>query len=492
MKYKSTRGSNVELTGAQAIIKGISEDKGLFVPVCIPKLPLKIEDMVGMSYQQIAKAIIGTFFDDFTDEEMQKCIDGAYNDKFEAKEVAPIVKAKDAYFLELYHGRTAAFKDMALSILPYLLTTSVKKEKEEMKICILTATSGDTGKAALEGFSDVEGTEIVVFFPEDGVSQVQRQQMITQKGDNTHVFAIRGNFDDAQTGVKKIFNDDEFAQKMAEKGCKLSSANSINIGRLVPQVAYYVYSYVKLVEKKEIELGDKINIVVPTGNFGNILAAYYAREMGIPVNKFICASNENKVLTDFINTGVYDIRRDFYLTNSPSMDILISSNLERLLYHISGQDGAKVKTLMQSLENEKVYEIDSEMKAKMADFYGGYADMKDTNKTIGEMYSEEKYLMDTHTAVAYKVYENYVKETGDTTKTVIASTASPYKFAESVAKSIGLGDEENGFKYVLAVKDATGVEIPKGLVDLDKKEVRHKDVIDIDQMADVVLTSVTK
>lgn len=490
MKFKSTRGSDRELTGAQAIIQGISEDKGLYVPTEIPALPFKIEDMLGRSYQEIAFKVIGAFFDDYTEEEMKSCIDGAYDEKFEAKEIAPIVKAGDAYFLELYHGKTAAFKDMALSILPYLLTTATKKEKEDKKICILTATSGDTGKAALEGFADVPGTEIIVFFPNQGVSQVQEQQMITQEGENTHVFAINGNFDDAQTGVKRIFNDDAFAEKLAGSGCKLSSANSINVGRLVPQVAYYVYSYIKLVEQGVIKNGEKMNIVVPTGNFGNILAGYYAKQMGIPVNKFICASNENKVLTDFINTGVYDIKRDFYLTNSPSMDILISSNLERLLYHLSGGNGEEIRELMENLDTQKCYEVSQKIKEGMADFYGGYADVNTTNRTIGEMYADHDYLMDTHTAVAYKVYEDYKEATGDNTPTIIASTASAYKFAESVAKSIGLGEEENGFRYVEALAEKTGVEVPKGLKDLDKKEVRHTGVIDVDQMQATVEKSV--
>ena len=490
MKFKSTRGSDRELTGAQAIIQGISEDKGLYVPTEIPALPFKIEDMLGRSYQEIAFKVIGAFFDDYTEEEMKYCIDGAYDEKFEAKEIAPIVKAGDAYFLELYHGKTAAFKDMALSILPYLLTTATKKEKEDKKICILTATSGDTGKAALEGFADVPGTEIIVFFPNQGVSQVQEQQMITQEGENTHVFAINGNFDDAQTGVKRIFNDDAFAEKLAGSGCKLSSANSINVGRLVPQVAYYVYSYIKLVEQGVIKNGEKMNIVVPTGNFGNILAGYYAKQMGIPVNKFICASNENKVLTDFINTGVYDIKRDFYLTNSPSMDILISSNLERLLYHLSGGNGEEIKELMENLDTQKCYKVSQKIKDGMADFYGGYADVDTTNRTIGEMYADHEYLMDTHTAVAYKVYEDYKEATGDNTPTIIASTASAYKFAESVAKSIGLGEEENGFRYVEALAERTGVEVPKGLKDLDKKEVKHTGVIDVDQMQATVEKSV--
>ena len=488
--YESTRGSKDYKTGAQAVIQGIAEDRGLYVPQVVPALPMAIGDMVGMTYKQVAFEIIKTFFDDYTDEEMKYCTDGAYDSKFEEKEIVPVTKAGGAYFLELYHGKTAAFKDMALSILPYLLTTATKKENEDKKICILTATSGDTGKAALEGFADVPGTEIIVFFPNKGVSQVQERQMITQEGANTHVFAIEGNFDDAQTGVKKIFNDDEFAEKLAGLGCKLSSANSINIGRLVPQVAYYVWGYLKLVERGVVEAGDPVNICVPTGNFGNILAAYYAGEMGIPVNRFICASNKNRVLTDFFNTGVYDTNREFYLTNSPSMDILISSNLERLLYHLAGNDGEEVKRLMESLEKDKRYEVSPKIREGMKKFWGGTATVEETNATIGAMYREEKYLIDTHTAVGYKVYRDYVKATGDKTPTLIASTASAYKFAESVAKSIGLAEEADGFGYIRAVADETGVRVPKALKDLDTKPIRHKGVIEIPEMIKAVEDSV--
>lgn len=490
MKYQSTRGSRNTKTAAQAVIQGIAEDRGLYVPEQIPAFPGKIEDMVGKPYKEVAFKIIKAFFDDYTDEEMQHCVDGAYDSKFEAEDVVPVVEAGGAYFLELYHGRTAAFKDMALSILPYLLTTAMKKENEDKKICILTATSGDTGKAALEGFADVPGTEIIVFFPNQGVSEVQERQMITQEGDNTHVFAIKGNFDDAQTGVKKIFNDSDFAEKLAGMGCKLSSANSINIGRLVPQVAYYVYGYAKLIERGVIKAGDKVNIVVPTGNFGNILAAYYAGQMGIPVNRFICASNKNRVLTDFFENSEYDINRDFYLTNSPSMDILISSNLERLLYHLSGNDGDEIKSLMDALENEKHYKVSDKIREGMKDFCGGSATVEETNETIGQMYDEHRYLMDTHTAVAYKVYKDYVEKTGDETPTLIASTASAYKFAESVAQAIGLAKEDNGFEYVKAVEAATGVKVPSGLKDLDKKEIRHRDVIEIPDMIGAVESSV--
>ncbi|MEG0830586.1 MAG: threonine synthase [Anaerovoracaceae bacterium] len=485
--YQSTRGSKNIRTSAQAIIQGIAEDKGLYVPHTIPVLPFAISDMVGKPYQEVAYRIIKAFFEDYTEEELKQCIEGAYDSKFEEEEIVPVVKGGDAYFLELYHGKTAAFKDMALSILPYLLTTAMKKEKEDKKICILTATSGDTGKAALEGFADVPGTEIAVFYPNQGVSQVQERQMVTQEGKNTHVFAIKGNFDDAQTGVKQIFSDDEYAEKLAKMNCKLSSANSINIGRLIPQVAYYVYGYIKLVERGVIRDGDKINVVVPTGNFGNILAAYYAGQMGIPVKKFICASNENKVLTDFINTGTYNINREFHLTNSPSMDILISSNLERLLYHLNGNDGEDIKNMMESLEKDKKYTVSPKINYALDRFYGGSASVVRTNEAIGLMYSRNKYLMDTHTAVGYRVYQDYVAYTGDKTPTLIASTASAYKFADSAAKAIGLKEESDGFRYVDALNKKTEVRIPAGLKNLENKEIKHKGVLEISQMKDAVV-----
>ena len=489
INYVSTRGSINTKTAAQAVIQGIAEDKGLYVPVNLPVLPFRLEELPGKTYQEIALKVISAFFTDYTEEEMKACVNGAYDNKFEEKEIAPLVQRGDAYFLELYHGKTAAFKDMALSILPYLLTTAMKKEKEEKRICILTATSGDTGKAALEGFADVPGTEIIVFYPNQGVSQVQERQMVTQEGENTHVFAINGNFDDAQTGVKRIFNDAVFAEELGKMNCKLSSANSINIGRLVPQVAYYVHSYAKMMEKGSLQAGEKMNIVVPTGNFGNILAAYYAKQMGIPVGKLICASNENKVLTDFINTGIYDIRRDFYLTNSPSMDILISSNLERLLYHLSGGNAAEVKALMESLDTEKVYEVSGKIKDGLKDFYAGFATVEETNRAIGAMYEKNGYLMDTHTAVAYKVYKDYVAETGDHIPAIIASTASAYKFADSVARSIGLEEEKDGFAYVKALHEKTGVRIPAGLKDLESKPIRHTGVLDLEQMKESVKAS---
>ena len=477
MQFISTRGDSNALSSTQAIIRGIAPDKGLYVPSDIPKLGFDPEDMKGKPYQEIAKAVLGRFFDDIEEDVLCGCVDGAYDEKFDTGEIVPVVEAGGAHFLELYHGKTAAFKDMALSILPRLMTASSKIEGIDQKICILTATSGDTGKAALEGFADVEGTEIIVFYPESGVSEVQKRQMVTQTGDNTHVFALRGNFDDAQTEVKNAFQDEDFREKLLGKGIRLSSANSINIGRLAPQIVYYVYSYVKLLERGVIGAGDRINIVVPTGNFGNILAAYYAKEMGLPVRRFICASNKNKVLTDFFSTGVYDINREFYLTNSPSMDILISSNLERLLYHFSGGDAGMIRELMTKLERDRSYEVGCDIKGKLSGFYAGFATPEETLDTIGEMWNENHYLLDTHTAVAYKVYRDYVAKTGDDTPTVIASTASPYKFAEAVSGAIGLPEEENGFEYIKALEKHTGVGVPAGLRDLDKREVRHKEVI---------------
>ena len=495
-KYISTRGGNETVSGAAAIIKGLASNKGLFVPTEIPKLPLTIEEMVGKDYKEIALIVLKSFFDDFSDEELRYCIESAYDDKFEKKEIVPIVQAGAAHFIELFHGKTAAFKDIALSILPYLMTTAIKKEGIDKKICILTATSGDTGKAALEGFSDVEGTEIIVFYPYNAVSKIQELQMTTQEGANTHVFAIRGNFDDAERGVKSIFTDKSFAEALSKQNILLSSANSINIGRLVPQVAYYVYAYLKLLEEKTVSAGEPMNVVVPTGNFGNILAAYYAKMMGIPIRTFICASNKNKVLTDFFATGVYDVNREFYVTNSPSMDILISSNLERLLFHLNleaygnqNKASEQVLDLMTALETNGRYEVSEEIKNKMGMFVGGFTDQEYTLKTIQSMYNKHEYLMDTHTAVAYDVYSEYIKHVCDDFETVIAATASPYKFPASVAKAIGINDMSDDFEYLEEINKATGVNIPGSFVDLQNKTVLHDTVIEKDEMKDAVLDS---
>ena len=398
--YKSTRNAEHTATASEAILKGLAEDGGLFVPVQIPKLDVTMEELKTMSYQETAYAVMKQFLTDFTEEELKGCIARAYDSKFDTEVIAPLVKVGDTYHLELFHGATIAFKDMALSILPHLLTTAAKKNQVKNEIVILTATSGDTGKAALAGFADVPGTKIIVFYPKNGVSRVQELQMVTQKGENTSVVAIHGNFDNAQSGVKALFEDKELEKELSEAGYQFSSANSINIGRLVPQIVYYVYAYAKLLENEEIADGEELNVTVPTGNFGNILAAYYAKQMGVPIGKLICASNENKVLFDFFQTGTYDRNRKFVLTSSPSMDILISSNLERLIYTISGQDAKKDSELMEQLKENGKYEITAEMKEKLKDFAGGYATEEETKAAIHEVYKKTGYVMDTHTAVA--------------------------------------------------------------------------------------------
>ena len=486
--YKSTRGKGETVTASMAILKGLSEDGGLFVPTEIPKLDVPAEKLAQMTYQETAYEVMRQFLTDFTEEELKDCIAKAYDEKFDTKEIAPLVKKDEAYYLELFHGKTIAFKDMALSILPHLLTTSAKKNQVKNEIVILTATSGDTGKAALAGFADVPGTKIIVFYPKNGVSPIQEKQMVTQKGANTFVVGIHGNFDDAQTGVKKMFGDKELAAQMDKAGYQFSSANSINIGRLVPQVVYYVYAYAKMYANGEVAKGEKINVVVPTGNFGNILAAYYAKNMGVPIDKLICASNDNKVLYDFFRTGTYDRNREFILTTSPSMDILISSNLERLIYKIAGADAAKDVTLMQNLAAEGKYEITDEMKAQLKDFYGNYASEKETAEEIAEVYKKTGYIMDTHTAVASRVYRKYVAETGDQTKTVIASTASPYKFTRSVMDAIdaekykGMGD----FELVDALSELSGVKVPQAIEEIRTAPVLHKNVVETEDMPKIV------
>ena len=485
--YKSTRSDDVTVTASQAILKGLSSDGGLFVPTSIPKLDVSLDALATMTYQETAYEVMKLFLTDFTEAELKDCINKAYDSKFDTDEIAPLVKADGAYFLELFHGTTIAFKDMALSILPHLLITSARKNNVKNDIVILTATSGDTGKAALAGFANVEGTRIVVFYPKDGVSPIQEKQMVTQKGANTHVVGIRGNFDDAQTGVKNIFGDKELEKVMNDAGFQFSSANSINIGRLVPQVVYYVYSYATLLKNEEIKAGEVINVVVPTGNFGNILAAYYAKNMGLPIGKLICASNENKVLFDFFKTGTYDRNRDFVLTSSPSMDILISSNLERLIYKTAGSSAAKNKELMESLKNTGKYDITTEMKAEMADFYGNYTTEAETSKTIRELYEKTGYIIDTHTAVAANVYKKYVAESGDNTKTVIASTASPYKFTRSVMNSIDSKyDTMTDFELVDELSRISGVKVPQAIEDIRTAPVLHKTVCEVNEMCDEV------
>ena len=481
--YNSTRNASETAQASEAILKGLANEGGLFVPSEIPALDRSFSELAQMSYQEIAYEVMKLYLTDFTEEELKHCIRSAYDSKFDTESIASLVKKKDAYFLELFHGATIAFKDMALSILPYLMTTSAKKNHVRNEIVILTATSGDTGKAALAGFADVPGTRIIVFYPKHGVSPIQERQMVTQRGENTYVIGIEGNFDDAQTGVKKMFQDPVLAEEMNAAGYQFSSANSINIGRLVPQVVYYVYSYAALLARGEIREGEEINVVVPTGNFGNILAAYYAKLMGTPIAKLICASNENKVLFDFFSTGCYDRNREFILTSSPSMDILISSNLERLIYQTAGRDADKNKELMRSLNETGRYTVTDEMRRQMDAFYGNYASEQETAQAIKAMYEAEGYIMDTHTAVADSVYRKYKEETKDGRKTVIASTASPYKFTRSVMNAIDPSyDNRSDFELIDELNKLSGVKIPQAIEDIRSAPVLHDTVCETEDM----------
>lgn len=485
--YSSTRDSEKKVMASQAILKGLSDDGGLFVPDHIPALTKSMRELTGKSYQEIAYEVMRLYLTDFTEDELKHCINRAYDSKFDNAEIAPITEAEGTYYLELFHGSTIAFKDMALSILPHLMITSAKKNNVENDIVILTATSGDTGKAALAGFAGVEGTKIIVFYPKNGVSPIQEKQMVTQKGDNTFVVGIHGNFDDAQNGVKTLFNDRELAEEMSSAGLQFSSANSINIGRLVPQVVYYVYAYVKLLEKGKIKDGEKINVVVPTGNFGNILAAFYAKNMGVPIGKLICASNENKVLYDFFVTGRYDRNREFKLTSSPSMDILISSNLERLIYWIAGNDAGKNAELMAALSRTGSYEITEQMRTQLADFYGGYANEQETAGRIKDMYEAAGYVLDTHTAVASAVYRKYVADTKDETVTVIASTASPFKFTRNVMNAIDMKyDAMSDFELVDELSKIGNVAVPNAIEEIRTAAVVHDNVCEKTEMKAVV------
>ncbi len=485
--YIGTRNKDIRLKASEAILKGICPDGGLFIPETMPIMDKSIEELSKMDYCGLAYEVMKLFFTDFTEDELKYCINNAYDDKFDTKEIAPVAEKDGVYFLELFHGRTIAFKDMALSILPYLMKVSAKKNDIQKEIVILTATSGDTGKAALEGFANVEGTRIIIFYPDGGVSPVQKQQMVTQKGENVCVAAITGNFDDAQTAVKSIFTDKKMKEELDAKGFMLSSANSINIGRLIPQVAYYWYAYCTLVRKGAIKIGDKINFTVPTGNFGNILAGYFAKKMGLPVNKFVCASNSNKVLYDFFKTGTYDKNREFILTVSPSMDILVSSNLERLVCMLTSQK--QTAELMKELNEKGKYS----MTVKADDIVGEYADEDDTLAAIRKMYINASYVIDTHTAVAYASYDKYVKESGDNTPTVIVSTASPYKFAKDVCTAI---DEkyrnQDPFELMNVLEKISGVKIPAPVKDIEKREVLHNNLCERKKIKEFVLEQLTK
>ena len=486
--YKSTRSDAPAVTASRAILTGLSPDGGLYVPTEFPKLGRPLSELASMDYRELAYEIMSKFFTDFTEEELRTCIANAYDSKFDTEKIAPLVKKDGVYYLELYHGATIAFKDMALSILPHLMVTSARKNGVTNDIVILTATSGDTGKAAMAGFADVPGTKIIVFYPHGGVSNIQRLQMATQRGENTYVVAINGNFDDAQTAVKKMFNDKEMAEELSAKGYQFSSANSINIGRLVPQIVYYVYAYCQLLASGEIREGDEINITVPTGNFGNILAAYYAKEMGLPVRTLICASNENKVLYDFFMTGEYDRKRDFILTSSPSMDILISSNLERLVYKACGCDPEKNLSFMKNLSETGKYEITPDMREQLADFRGGFASEEENFAGIRELFDKTGYIIDTHTGIANAVYRAYAAETGDTTPTVIASTASPYKFAVSVVGAIAPDKVEGrtDFELIDVLSELGHTKEPAAITDIRTAPIRHKTVVDPEDMPDEV------
>ena len=472
--YRSTRGNEKSVPASKAILEGLASDGGLFVPQALPSFDKTLDEFAQMDYRQTAYEVMKLLLTDFTEEELRYCIDKAYDGKFDTEAIAPLAEVKNAWYLELFHGPTIAFKDMALSILPHLMTTAAKKNQVKNEIVILTATSGDTGKAAMAGFANVPGTKIIVFYPKHGVSPIQEKQMVTQKGNNTYVVGITGNFDDAQTAVKKMFNDKELEAELDAAGYQFSSANSINIGRLVPQIVYYVYAYASLVRQGKIKDGQEINVVVPTGNFGNILAAYFAKQMGVPFGKLICASNDNKVLYDFFQTGTYDKNREFILTTSPSMDILVSSNLERLLYLSCGRDAAKTKAMMEQLSTNGKYEITPEMKEFMKDFSAGYADMEENAKEIKKVFDDTGYLIDTHTGVAAAVYEQYKTKTGDTTKTIIASTASPYKFSRSVMEAV-LGKKEDADEFALIdeMERISGVKIPQAIEEIRKAEIRH-------------------
>ena len=490
MYYVSTRDHSLQYTPAQAIAQGLSRDGGLFLPVSIPKLPEgALKKMTGMTYQQRAQYIMSLYLEDFTAEELGQFAEKAYGpDKFDTPAVAPLKKVDDGtYCLELWHGPTCAFKDMALQMLPYLLTASLKKNQEEKTVCILVATSGDTGKAALEGFKDVDHTKIMVFYPKDGVSDIQQLQMATQEGANVGVSAVVGNFDDAQTGVKTLFSDESLREELAQRGYFLSSANSINSGRVLPQIVYYISAYCDLLAQGAVTEGEPVNFCVPTGNFGNILSAFYAKEMGLPIGRLLCASNSNNVLTDFIATGKYDRNRPFYNTVSPSMDILISSNLERLLYLLSGGDDKLVAGYMKELSDTGCYQVSEEMRKKIQSvFVGGFSSEAETEATIGKMMDEHKYLIDTHTAVAFHVLEQYRKETGDQTKTVVASTASPFKFCDAVLDALNVTDKATGTALLDQLAEVSGMPAPQPLATLKDKQVRFTSWTEKEQMRAVV------
>ena len=483
MNYSSTR-TGYPVQAAEAIARGLAPNGGLFVPNTLPELTrADLQALIGMDYRARAVEIMKRFLPEFSEQELQAYAQSAYGAQFDDARVAPVHPLDGGTsFLELWHGPTCAFKDMALQMLPYLLTASLKKTGEQREVCILVATSGDTGKAALQGFADVQGTRILVFYPDGGVSDVQRLQMVTQTGGNVGVCAVKGNFDDAQTGVKRIFGDAAFAQTLSERGWFLSSANSINWGRLLPQIVYYISAYVDEAAAGRIRLGDPINFVVPTGNFGNILAGWYAKQMGLPVGRLICASNRNNVLTDFLQTGTYDRNRPFYLTASPSMDILVSSNLERLLHALSGS-GEETAAYMRALQETGRYTVSDAILEKLqSEFACGFCDDVQTRDAIGKLWREQRYLMDTHTAVAYHVLQEYRHQSGDGTHAVVVSTASPFKFCDHVLAAIGDASDASGVELISRLEQVTGVPAPKPLAGLADREVRFTDCVEKQEM----------
>lgn len=493
MKYVSTRDHSNVVTASQAILQGLAQDGGLFVPQDFPQYQLDWDSLKDYSYQELAYFILKPYLSDFTDQQIQDCIQAAYDQKFDTDVIAPLQKVGDNYHLELFHGPTLAFKDMALSILPYLIKTASIIQDIDRDIIILTATSGDTGKAAMEGFADVEGTKIIVFYPKGGVSSIQEKQMLTQKGDNTYVLSIVGNFDDAQTEVKRLFNHPQLTADLATHGAQFSSANSMNIGRLLPQIVYYFYAYCQLIKSKDIEAGESFNVSVPTGNFGNILAAYYAKQSGLPIDILVCASNENKVLYDFFQSFEYDKNREFFLTSSPSMDILVSSNFERLVYHALGEDDQRLKHLMEELEEKGKYQIDSQDQAAFNDFIGQYTSQEETSAEIRQVYEATSYLMDPHTAVASQALKKASTEGLSDRPAVIVSTASPFKFPEAVLQAIGQETRDLTDKAILqAVEKAAGVEMPAAMAEILSSPIRHQTTIEVDQMYQQVLDIVSQ
>ncbi|WP_194189726.1 threonine synthase [Clostridium chrysemydis] len=480
MNFRSTRGLESSIKGSEAIINGIAKDGGLYVPETFPKMYEKLRDKSIFGYEEIAVEIIYKYFNDISKESIRKAVKKAYRNRFK-------VNVNNGY-LELYHGPTCAFKDAALLFLPQIMKEAKKNLGLEDEIVILTATSGDTGKAALEGFKDIDGFKVLVYYPKDGVSEIQRKQMETSEGGNLKVVAIKGNFDNAQSGVKDIFNDNNLNVSIKERGITLSSANSINIGRLIPQIVYYFYSYFKLIDKGEIKRDEEINIAVPTGNFGNILAAYYAKKMGLPINKFICASNKNNVLSDFFNSGIYDKNRELYLTESPSMDILISSNLERLLFEATGRDSFEVRRLMDSLKANGIYKISEKLKSSLGEFYGGYANEEEVYKEIKKVYVNDGYLIDTHTAVASVVKDKYKNETKDDKYILTVSTASPYKFPRSICSALGIDVEfMSDYDVLKALFLESSSEIPACLSRLQNKKELHNNLCDKDNMKEALI-----